>query len=63
MQIKKEGVNIKKLAKSMISVDKEMIENDNFTKKSDANKEKSRLTKINIKESPIYNIVKGRKEC
>ena len=63
MQIKKEGVNIKKLAKSMISVDKEMIENDNFTKKSDANKEKSRLTKINIKESPIYSIVKGRKEC
>ena len=63
MQIEKEGVNIKKSAKSMISVDKEMIENDNFTKKSDANKEKSRLTKINIKESPIYNIVKGRKEC
>jgi len=63
VQIEKEGVNIKKSAKSMISVDKEMIENDNFTKKSDANKEKSRLTKINIKESPIYSIVKGRKEC
>jgi len=42
----------------MISFDKEMIENDNFTKKSDVNKEKSWLTKINIKESPIYNIVK-----
>jgi len=63
VQIEKEGVNIKKSAKSMISVDKEMIENDNFTKKSDANKEKSRLTKINIKESPIYSIVKGIKEC
>jgi hypothetical protein len=63
VQIEKEGVNIKKSAKSMISADKEMIENDNFTKKSDANKEKSWLTKINIKESPIYNMVKGRKEC
>jgi hypothetical protein len=58
VHIDKEGVNIKKSAKSMISFDKEMIENDNFTKKSDVNKEKSWLTKINIKESPIYNIVK-----
>jgi len=58
VHIDKEEVNIKKSAKSMISVDKEMIENDNFTKKSDVNKEKSWLTKINIKESPIYNIVK-----
>jgi hypothetical protein len=58
VHIDKEGVNIKKSTKSMISFDKEMIENDNFTKKSDVNKEKSWLTKINIKESPIYNIVK-----